>query len=125
MPPPRPSPSSEHALQCACVSWFRLAHRPLAPLLFAVPNGGLRSPRGAARLRAEGVVPGVADLVLLVPRRGRGSLCIEMKSPTGRQSPAQKRWQDAAERAGNAYALVRSLDAFIRTVEAYLSPMDN
>jgi len=115
------APPSEHELQKACVAWFRLAHRPLAPLLFAVPNGGLRSPRGAARLKAEGVVAGVADLVLLVPRRGLGALCIEMKTERGRQSPAQREWQAAAERAGNAYAIVRSLDAFIRTVGAYLS----
>jgi len=120
MPPPRTS-HPEHALQCACVRWFRLAHRPLAPLLFAVPNGGRRDPREAARMKAEGVVAGVADLILLVPRRGRAALCIEMKSPTGRQSPAQRGWQEAAERAGNAYATVRSLDAFIRTVEGYLT----
>lgn len=99
----------EHNLQCACVRWFTYQHPELAGLLFAVPNGGARSKATAGRLKAEGVVAGVADLILLVPRPAPAypylALCIEMKTKTGRQSPEQKEWQAKVESHGYKYAV--------------------
>lgn len=63
----------ESQIQRACVRWFGLQHRELDGLLFAVPNGGRRGKVEAAIMKAEGVYPGVADLLLLVPR-GRWGL---------------------------------------------------
>lgn len=116
----------EHKLQCACVQWFNLQHRDLRGLLFAVPNGGARSKATAGKLKAEGVVPGVADLILLVPRIEEGcknmwhALCIEMKTVKGYQSPEQKEWQTIVEAQGYRYAVCRSFDDFTRTVSEYL-----
>ena len=45
---------------------------------------------GGSRKKAEGLVAGVSDLILLVSRGGFGALCIELKTPKGRQSAAQK-----------------------------------
>lgn len=112
----------ESILQRNCVTWFRLQYRALAPLLFAVPNGGGRSRVEAAIMKGEGVLPGVADLILLVPRGAFASLCIEMKTQTGRQSPAQKEWQHAAQEAGNQYFVVRSFEEFQELVRDYLKP---
>ena len=122
----------EHNLQCACVKWFAYQHPELAGLLFAVPNGGARSKATAGKLKAEGVVPGVADLILLVPQwfttwRGQegcnwAGLCIEMKTKTGRQSTDQGLWQLKVEKYGYKYAVCRSLDDFINTIENYLKP---
>lgn len=111
----------ESDLQTACVRWFRLQYPSLAPCLFAVPNGGSRNLREAARMKGEGVTAGVADLILLVPRGGYASLCIEMKSAAGRQSPEQKAWQQAVEKAGNRYVVCRSFDEFRAVVDDYLS----
>ena len=58
----------ESHIQRNCVKWFRLAYPKLARLLFAVPNGGKRGIREAAIMKAEGVVAGVADLLLLIPK---------------------------------------------------------
>ena len=66
------------------------------------------------------MLAGVSDLILLESRGGYGSLCIEMKTQTGRQSTAQKRWQKAAEAAGNRYVVCRAFDDFKATVEAYM-----
>lgn len=110
----------EHKLQCACVQWFNLQHRDLRGLLFAVPNGGARSKATAGKLKAEGVVPGVADLILLVPKQWAFALCIEMKTDKGRQSPEQKAWQTIVEAQGYRYAVCRSFDDFTRTVNEYL-----
>ena len=117
----------EHNLQCACVKWFAYQHPELQGLLFSVPNGGARSKATAGKLKAEGVVPGVADLILLVPYIAEGckymwhALCIEMKTKTGRQSPEQGLWQLKVEQYGYKYAVCRSLDDFIATVEGYLN----
>ena len=126
----------EHNLQCACVKWFAYQHPELQGLLFAIPNGSYRNKATAGKLKAEGVVAGVADLILLQPmvkydqRLYNGEpvpfsiyhgLCIEMKTKTGRQSPEQGLWQLKVEKYGYKYAVCRSLDDFIATVEGYLN----
>ena len=110
----------EHNLQCACVKWFAYQHPELQGLLFAVPNGSYRNKATAGKLKAEGVVPGVADLILLVPRNQYHGLCIEMKTEKGRQSPEQKAWQEKADANGYRYIIIRSLELFINSVENYL-----
>jgi hypothetical protein len=114
---------AESILQRNCVTWFRLQYRAHAPLLFAVPNGGGRSRVEAAIMKAEGVTPGVADLILLTPRGGYGSLCIEMKTTAkgSGQSRAQREWQLLAEAHGNRYAVVRSFEEFQAVVNDYMS----
>lgn len=114
----------EHYLQAACVRWFMLQHTPLFDkgLLFAVPNGGARSKATAGKLKAEGVMAGVADLILLVPRHGWHGLCIEMKTAKGVQSPQQRRWQQSVSEQFYRYEVVRSLEQFVETVNHYLEP---
>lgn len=111
----------EHDLQAACVRWFRYRYPVLAQCLIAVPNGGRRDAVTGAKLKAEGVVAGVSDLLLLVPRHGFHGLCIEMKTATGRQSEAQRRWQGQVERQGYRYVIVRSAHEFIAEVGSYLA----
>ena len=111
----------ESVFQRNCVAWFRLQYPALATMLFAVPNGGGRSRVEAAIMKGEGVTAGVADLLLLVPRGGFASLCIELKTQTGRQAPSQKAWQKAAENAGNRYVVCRSFEDFQAQVRAYLA----
>lgn len=110
----------EHNLQVACVRYFRYRYPNIAPLLFAVPNGGNRNLREAARLKAEGVTPGVADLILLLPSRTHHALCLELKTDKGRLSPQQKEWLSVAEKYGAKTAVIRSIDDFILEVDNYL-----
>ncbi|MBR3938711.1 MAG: VRR-NUC domain-containing protein [Bacteroidales bacterium] len=111
----------ESKLQQACVRYFRLAYPEYGYMLFAVPNGGSRNAVEARILKAEGVVAGVADLILLVPRSGYGSLCIEMKIGKNTQTDNQKLWQQEAEKAGNKYVVVRRFDDFRQVIEKYLN----
>ena len=114
----------ESRLQKACVKWFRYQHPELQLLLFSVPNGGSRNAIEASRLKSEGVVPGVSDLILLVPNNEHHSLCIEMKTEKGRQSELQKQWQSESEKVGNRYVVCRSFEDFVTEVENYLSNID-
>lgn len=111
----------EHHIQSVCVQWFRLTHPALSKCLFAVPNGGRRDASTGAKLKEEGALAGVADLILLVPRGPYGALLIEMKTPKGRQSDEQKAWQKAVEKQGYCYILCRSLDEFQTKIEQYLA----
>lgn len=112
----------EHQIQCTCVRWFSYQYPELHGRLFAVPNGGRRDETTAAKLKAEGVVAGVADLILLRRNRDYGALLIEMKTPTGRQSDLQKKWQfTLCSENEYKYVVCRSLDDFINEVNDYLN----
>lgn len=110
----------ESSLQIDCVDWFRKNYPQLDRLLFAVPNGGARNAATGRILKAEGVVAGVADLILFVAHRYCHALCIEMKTAKGRQQDTQKAWQKAVEAQGYKYVICRSLDEFKTTVNSYL-----
>lgn len=110
----------EHRIQCQCVRWFFLQYPKLRGRLFAVPNGGKRDVTTAAKLKAEGVVAGVADLILLVRNSKYGALLIEMKTRTGRQSESQKEWQKIVS-DDYKYVVCRSVEDFINNVNLYLN----
>ena len=77
---------TEHEEQREVVRWFRQTWPGVR--IFAVPNGGARSPATAGRLKAEGVSPGVPDLFVPAWR-----LWVEMKrSKGGVLSAEQKEW---------------------------------
>jgi hypothetical protein len=110
----------ESRLQQACVKWFNLQHSNLNRLLLAIPNGARRDRISGARLKAEGMVAGAADLILLVPDSHGKILCIEMKTKIGRQTTEQKEFQAAVENTGNKYIVCRSVDQFIKEVNGHL-----
>lgn len=111
----------EHKLQCACVRWMRLSMPFEAGLLFAVPNGGARDAVTGARLKAEGVMAGVADLFLSIPNTRHHGLYIEMKTAKGVQSQSQKIFQQRVEAMGYRYAVVRSFEQFVAEIREYLN----
>lgn len=111
--------NDEHSIQVACVEWFIFISNALQAL-FAVPNGGRRDAVTGAKLKAEGVIAGVADLILLVPCKGYGALLVEMKTGKGKQSQAQKQWQkDITGKGEYQYVVCHSFD-FRKAVKEYL-----
>ncbi len=117
---------SESKIQHICVCWFRQTFPHVGNLLFSVPNGGKRDPKGAITMRYEGQVNGVADLILLYPSGGKSALCIEMKTPrhkgsgAGRQSANQVEWQALVEQYGSTYVVCHGLVEFVKAVCCYL-----
>jgi hypothetical protein len=110
----------ESTLQIQCVTWFKYQYPHLAPLMFAVPNGGSRDKREAAIMKAEGITAGVSDLILNIRGGIHPQLAIEMKDVKGRQSPEQKRYQRYAEAVGIKYIICRSFQDFKDEVTNYL-----
>ena len=119
--PRKKSSEEEHHLQVACVQWFRLQYPTMRHNLFAVPNGGRRDKVTGGKLKAEGALAGVSDLILLKQSKGYGALLIEMKTDKGKQSTGQQEWQKKIEQDGYKYVICRSLDEFMNEIKEYLS----
>lgn len=112
----------EHRLQVACVRWFKYQYPTIAHALFAVPNGGRRDVTTGAKLKAEGALAGVSDLILLKSNDKYGALLIEMKTPKGKQSQYQKQWEkDITKHGEYKYIVCHSFEEFQRGVNEYLS----
>lgn len=110
----------EHRIQSACVRAFRYKYPKLRHNLFSVPNGGRRDQVTGAKLKAEGALAGVSDLIFLKSNRFYGALLIEMKTPKGRQQETQKEWERKITADGYKYVVCRSVSEFMQEIEEYL-----
>lgn len=115
--------SNEGKIQAECFAWFWNEFPQYRKLMFHVPNENDRADssiiQGAIR-KSLGVVAGVSDLILLVPRGTHGALLIEMKDEKGTQKPVQKEWQTLVEAQGYRYEICRSLHQFKELIYDYL-----
>lgn len=110
----------ESEIQKTCVKWFTLQFPDLRPVLFAVGNGGARNRIEAAIMKGEGVTAGVADVLFLYPNGTHHGMCIEFKTPSGRQSDSQKMFARNVEKHGYKYIIVRSVEQFIDEMKSYI-----
>ena len=98
--------NAEARVQASIVEHARLVAPDI--LVFAVPNGGLRSKAEAARMKWTGTLAGIPDLVVIAPV-GR-VFFIEVKTPAGRLSDDQRAIFDRLVALGTPRAIVRSID---------------
>lgn len=104
-------------------AFFRAARTifpTLGKRLFACPNGGKRDGREAKRLAKQGVIPGVSDIICLVPNKQHPFLCLEAKTDAGDQSKHQKQFQKEVEEVGGLYVVFRSAAEGIEVLKEYL-----
>ena len=109
--------------QIALFRWAALCKHtyPELNLLHHIPNGGTRNKAEAARLKAEGVKPGVPDLCLPVPRGQYHGLYIELKRKHGgRISKPQSEWIDALLMHGYCAAVCNGWEEAKGMIERYL-----
>lgn len=119
--PRKKKDNEEERIQCEFFVLVKLFF-PKIPnkLLFAVPNGGYRHIIEGANLKRQGVTSGVADVILLIPKKGYASLCLEFKTKKGIQSDEQKEFQRQAENCRNKYVIVRSALQAIEEIRKYI-----
>lgn len=108
----------EYLIQSTLVSM--LNHYYSDVLFFAIPNGGKREKREAARLKAMGVLAGVHDLFISEVTPIYSGLYLEMKTPTGVLSVPQKRFRDRAVARGYCCEVATSPLQGLSLVESYL-----
>lgn len=102
----------EDALQQASIEYIRLQYPHV--LAFHVPNGGKRNLYEATRLKRQGVVPGIAD-ILIFWQGGHGA--IELKCGRNKTSPHQDYFADKWQWTGGRYALCRDLDSVVAALK--------
>lgn len=112
----------EEEHQIALFAWAHMMRGKYPELvrMFHVPNGGKRDRATAARLKAEGVKPGVPDIVLPVPRGGYHGLWIELKVDGGKPSPEQLEWQKFLRGEGHCAEICYGWNAARQIIEKYL-----
>lgn len=107
--PPGSEPT-EHKLQVSLMDYLAYAAKPEI-FYFAIPNQGNRHIMNAAKMKAEGVRSGVADLCFMLPNGRVGWL--EMKTSKGALSETQKAFRDRALTLSHHWGLARSVDEAI------------
>lgn len=113
-------PVKEVSFHISLVSLLRFALRPDV-LFWHTPNGGLReNKREAAKLKAMGVLPGVADLQFhwLDHFKRRRVLHLELKARRGELGDRQKEFELAVRLLGDDYHVARSIDEAIGVLRA-------
>jgi len=89
--------ATEHDDQKAVVSWLRKFYPHL--VIAAIPNGEQRSKTTGVKLKAEGVLAGIPDLIIAMPNGG--SIWVEMKTKSGKLSTVQKEVHSRLEYLGH------------------------
>ena len=123
-PRSKPRKALEKKAQAECFQWAWNHRKETRGLLASIENeegGGVGK---IMQRKAAGLLPGFADMVLLMARNERHGLFIELKTPDGKQSPAQKTFQENVERQGYQYeiaiVLPGAIEAFKEIIDKYL-----
>ncbi len=119
---------TEHGEQAALFCWAASSGIPELKWLFAIPNGFYATPAQKAKMKAEGLRSGVADIFLPMPSisdpmRNYNGLFIEMKVGNGRLSDEQRKFGEFADGNGYKFVLCYSWIAAGGAILKYLGRM--
>lgn len=107
---------TEARLQQECYEWFHNTYPDLRGLLCYNLNNSKNKIDGNQN-KAKGLQPGRSDMVFYYNTKAHH---IELKLPGGRQSKAQKEWQELIESQGFRYYIARTVDEFKSTINGIL-----
>ena len=113
----------EAAEQEKVIKWARDNEKnyPFLWMLHSSLNGLKRTKAAQGKAKASGMLSGVPDLFLPVPRGSFFGLYIEMKSATGRIMPSQSRYLKTVSDFGyNAVVCYSANEAIEKIKEYYL-----
>ncbi len=125
----------ESQLQQNCLKWFKIQYGSYCYTYYdeknkphtycaLIKNCNEGSKSDVKRMIEynEGLTAGVADLSLKLPSffGCYHGLEIELKSKTGKQTLAQKAYQEFVEKHGYKYILINSFDDFKKEIDSYM-----
>ena len=116
---------SEHQEQCLLIDWYRLQYKQYKYHLFSIPNGEYRHIATAVKLKRSGVLAGVSDLFLMIPKTGWHGMFIEMKAKGGNLSDKQKDFMGAATLMGYQAVVCYGFDEAKTAITKYLQEIKN
>ena len=113
----------ESAHQQQVIEWARMASRsakyPMLEMLHCSLNGVKLSKSQAGIAKGQGMLSGVPDLFLPVPRGKYHGLYIEMKHSTNTLTDNQKKFLQNAANVGFAVSVCYSAQEAIKRIEDY------
>jgi len=120
--PKAPQPT-EHQIQSAFFDRVRanFGRYPDLAYMRAIPNGGHRSKAVAGKLKAEGVAPGILDVVLPTKSGPYSGLWLEFKRPKEKMTEAQRDYANYLTRQKYYVHTVYSDEEAWRITMDYLS----
>ena len=117
---------SEHDEQVAVCQWLSMQHPEV--LYWANPNGAQLAGNVARRaaqmnkLKAEGFLPGVADITIAEPRGQWHGCFVEMKRAKGGALSENQEWFLAQVEQRGYYTIVaHGFDQAVELIEMYLA----
>lgn len=114
---------NESAHQQQVIAWARWASRsakyPMLDMLHCSLNGVKLSKSQAGIAKGQGMLSGVPDLFLPVPRGKYHGLYIEMKHGTNTLTDNQKKFLQNAANVGYAVSVCYSASEAIKRIEDY------
>jgi VRR-NUC domain len=117
----------EQKLQTECSKWLKkdLFNRGEPQLYYHVPNERKASMAQLSRLKAQGVLSGVSDVVLPLRSSGFSGVYCELKKAKGSPSPEQKQFLTGVANEGYLAIIVNDIETFKRVFTAYLDERKN
>ena len=114
---------TEHEIQKAVIRYCRTIEKydNRYSYIFAVPNGGKRDVRVAKKLKAEGVISGVSDLVIPLPVGFYHGAFIEVKRIGGRATDNQKTFLRIMAERGYFCAITYGYEETVEAIVKYIN----
>ena len=112
----------EQELQFECAKWLKKAlHvRGLPQVFYHVANEGQHKAYYRAKMKAQGVLAGVPDIVLPLRSGEYPGLYLELKAGAGSPSKEQKIFLEAVAKEGYLALVVNDFDTFRECLTSYL-----
>ena len=111
---------SEGRLQSDIFVEFWNSHPEYRGALFHIYSNP-RSKIQGAQLKAMGMLKGMPDFCLAIPRNGFGSLYIELKLPGQKPKPEQLAQHETLRKHGNKVAVCWTKEEALKELRDYLS----
>lgn len=122
---PAPKTYTESGLQAACHTWFHNSYPALRGLGFMIHNDGAKNAIQASQDKGRGLVPGIPDWLLCVPRREPWGflhgLFVEFKVDRNGLDPIQRKRIEQLRAQNYQVEVVRDLATFQQHITDYLA----
>jgi hypothetical protein len=105
-------------MQCTVIAWCR-TQRDGRRLAIHIPNEGKRSVVMGARLKREGMKPGVSDIFIPMAVGGWHGLWLELKARDKKPTPSQYQFLSDMDAQGFATGWTDDVDSAIAIITAY------
>jgi VRR-NUC domain len=133
----KPKKGTEHYIQVELFRWLARHPDSRSGMAFTISNGARTGWTTSKKLKAEGVRPGVPDIMIAAPSGGQNGtklfngLFIELKRPRSKKnkpvvSPEQQRWINALREHGYQAEVCYGLEEAQAAINNYLalSPLE-